>query len=90
MIKIKGLNWNQWREEHISRHGVLPDEVEEVVFGKHYDVKTKQGRYRLIGQTGSGRYLVIIIEPADYGWFDPITARDAAKNEKKLYLKKIK
>jgi len=90
MIRIKGLNWNHWREEHILRHRVSPDEVEEVVFGKHYDVKTKQGRYRLIGQTDNGRYLVVIIEPADYGWFDPITARDAMQNERRLYLKKVK
>lgn len=90
MIKVKGLNWNQQREEHILRHKVSPDEVEEVVFGKHYDVKTKQGRYRLIGQTENGRYLVIVLEPSDYGWFDPVTARDATKNERKLYLKKIK
>lgn len=90
MIKVKGLNWNQQREEHILRHRISPDEVDEVVFGKHYDVKTKQGRYRLIGQTENGRYLVIVLELGNYGWFDPVTARDATQNERRLYLKKVK
>ena len=51
MIRVKGLYWNPQREEHVLRHRISPDEVDEVVFSKHYDVKTKQGRYRLIGQT---------------------------------------
>lgn len=90
MIKVKRLDWNENRKEHIARHRVSLDEVEEVVFSKHYDVKTKQGRYRLIGQTENGRYLVVILEPGDYGWFEPITARDATRNERRLYLKKVK
>lgn len=90
MIKIKRLHWNRWREEHIARHNVSIAEFEDVTFGKHYDIKTRQGRYRLIGQTSDGRYLVVILEPSDYGWFDPITARDATQNERRLYLKKVK
>ena len=61
MIKVKGLNWNQQREEHILRHRVTPDEVDEVV-----------------------------LEPGEYGWFDPVTARDATQGERRLYLKKLK
>ncbi len=89
-MRINRLDWNADREEHIGRHKVSVEEVEEIVYGKHYTVRTKQGRYRLIGQTVIGRYLVVILEPSDHGCFDPITARDATQKERKLYLKKIK
>lgn len=89
-MKVNRLDWNDNRREHIVRHRVSVEEVEDVAFGKHYAVRTRQGRYRLIGQTESGRYLVVILEPAEYDWFDPITARDATQNERRLYLKKVK
>mgnify|MGYP001599278190 CR=1 FL=1 len=89
-MKINRLDWTEERRVHIARHNVSAEEVEDVVYGKHYAVRTKQGRYRLIGQTAQGRYIVIILEPSDHDWFDPITARNATKNERKLYLRKIK
>lgn len=89
-MKVNRLDWNENRREHIAEHRVSIEEVEEIAFGKHYAVRTKQDRYRLIGQTDSGRYLVVIVEPGEYGWFYPITARDATKNERRLYLKKVK
>lgn len=89
-MKVNLLDWNENREEHIARHRVSIEEVEDIAFGKHYAIRTKQGRYRLIGQTGNGRYLVVILQPGDYGWFEPITARDATQNEKRLYLRKVK
>lgn len=89
MIKVKELIWTKEREEHIARHGVTIEEFEETVFGKHYAIKTRQGRYRLIGQTEDGSYLVVIIEPGDYGKFYPITARSAVDNERRLYQKKM-
>jgi len=87
-MTISRLDWNEERREHIAKHNVSVEEVEDIVYGKHYAVKTRQGRYRLIGQTMNGRYLVVILEPTLYDWFDPITARDATKNEKRLYLKR--
>lgn len=89
-MRISRLDWNNERREHIARHRVSVEEVEEIVYGRHYAVKTKQGRYRLIGQTANGRYMVVILEPSDYGWFDPVTARDAMQNERKLYIEKVK
>lgn len=89
-MKISRLDWNEKRREHIARHRVSVEEVEDIVYGRHYAIRTKQGRYRLIGQTVDGRYLVVILEHSDYDWFDPITARDAAQNERKLYIKKVK
>lgn len=64
-MRVNRLDWNDNRREHIARHKVSVEEVEDIAFGKHYAIRTKQGRYRLIGQTEEGRYLVVILEPGD-------------------------
>jgi len=56
------------REEHIARHGIRLDEAEEVVRGRPFVRKTRDRetgdvRYRFIGQTREGRYLLIICAP---------------------------
>lgn len=49
------------REEHISRHHITVDEVEEVVFSNPFITRTREQRFRLIGQTAAGRYLTVIV-----------------------------
>lgn len=33
-MRIDELVWDDWNEDHISRHGVRPEEVEEAVFDR--------------------------------------------------------
>lgn len=72
-------------EEHIARHHVFVEEVEQVVFGNHLIYRTREGRHRLIGQTTAGRYLTIIVAPREHGVFALVTARDADQGERRLY-----
>ena len=30
---FRGLHWDKWNVEHIGKHGVVPQEVEEVIAG---------------------------------------------------------
>jgi hypothetical protein len=60
-MRIHQLIWPQDRIAHIGRHGVTPEEVEEVCFGKSLVLRAKaEGEnpvYYVLGQTEAGRYL---------------------------------
>jgi hypothetical protein len=42
MIAIRRMIWNTWNEKHIIRHGVIPDEVEEVC---QHNPLVQRGKY---------------------------------------------
>ncbi len=83
---IRELHWDEANEEHIARHHVTADEVEEVCFGKHWMLRAS-GRKRkaVFGQTAGGRYLLVILEMWDYGEYDVITARGMDQAERRRY-----
>jgi len=81
---IKKLIWDEWNVEHIARHNVIPDEVEEVCLAKNLLNKSKNKTYRVIGQTDDGRYLTIFIAKKENGYY-PMTARDSMKQERQAY-----
>lgn len=82
MLRIRVLLWDEWNEQHIARHNVEPEEVEEVAFGRvSLAVKIRRGRYRITGQAESGRYLTIFVDRVDSEVFYPVTARDSTDSE---------
>lgn len=87
-MTIQNLIWDEWNIEHIARHNVEPNEVEEVCKNKHSFTRGRQNTYRVIGQTQGGRYLTVIVAVRGNGNFYPVTARDSDKWERKR-LKKI-
>ncbi|OGM30451.1 hypothetical protein A2630_01885 [Candidatus Woesebacteria bacterium RIFCSPHIGHO2_01_FULL_44_10] len=90
MTVIKSLVWDDWNIDHIARHNVNPEEVEWVCSTRNVFAKGKQGTYKVIGQTQSGRYLTVIVAPRGRGWFYPVTARDSDKKEKRNVKNKIR
>jgi uncharacterized DUF497 family protein len=84
-VKIYGLVIEPGREEHIARHQVSIEEVEEVIFGVPFIRKTRQGRYIVIGQTEAGRYLAVFVAPRGRGAYGLVTARDADDVERRAY-----
>ena len=91
LMKITAIIWPEDRIEHIARHGVTPEEVEEVCFENSLVQRTRsQGKnpvYYVLGQTADGRYLfcVIIQFPDKNGY--PVTARPMTAKEKRRYQK---
>jgi uncharacterized DUF497 family protein len=74
------------REDHIARHGVTLDEVDEIVFGEPLIYRERHGYYRVTGQTSGGRYLSVFLGPRDeYGVFGLVTARDASTAERRQF-----
>jgi len=90
-MRINAFIWPEERIEHIARHGLTPEEVEEVCFGKSLVRRAKsEGEnpvYYVLGQSGAGRYLfgVIIRFPDGSGY--PVTAREMTAKEKRRYRK---
>lgn len=89
-MKIRNLIWDEWNVEHTAKHGVSQDEIEEVCFAKHFDIKNGTGKTAIWGQSSAGRYLMIILGIREYGNFYPISARDMEEKEKKFYKKWLK
>lgn len=82
---IRKLIWDEWNIDHIARHNVEPEEVEEVCKSKNLFTRGRNGSYKVIGQTDDGRYLAIILSPRPGGRFYPITARSADDKEKRRF-----
>ena len=88
-MKIVEFVWPQDRIDHIAEHGVTPEEVEEVCFGKPLVLRGKsRGEnpvYYVLGQTARGRYLfcVVIRFPDGVGY--AVTARPMTAKEKRRF-----
>jgi hypothetical protein len=80
--------------DHVLRHGVTEDELEEAFFAasRWLRLPGKLGRRVSVGRTRAGRALALGVEPwsgprgADEGLWSPVTARDATAAEKRRYL----
>ncbi|MEI7686696.1 MAG: hypothetical protein WCL32_16885 [Planctomycetota bacterium] len=88
-MTIDDILWPEDRVQHIARHGVTPEEVEQVCFGKPLVRRAKsEGEnplYYVQGQTEAGRYLFcVLIRFADGSGY-PVTAREMTEREKRRY-----
>ena len=84
-MRIYQLVFESGREEHIARHNVRLDEVEDVALGQPFIRRARQGYLRLIGQTESGRYLTVFVVRRGSGVYSLVTARDATPGERREY-----
>ncbi|OGM32097.1 hypothetical protein A2803_00845 [Candidatus Woesebacteria bacterium RIFCSPHIGHO2_01_FULL_44_21] len=87
-MTVKKLIWDGWNIEHIARHNVTKDEVEELCTYQPIVEKGYGGRIRLIGPTNSGRMLGIVLAPKSDKIYYVVTARPASRKERKAYEQK--
>ena len=89
-LEVDDLYWKDHIiEKIIQNHAVTPEEVEEVIFEGHPEVrKHAENRFLIFGQTQSGRYLFIVIEEESKRIYVPITARDMTDKEKRAFRKR--
>lgn len=85
--RIDRLNWDEWNREHIAKHDVLPEEVDEILASTPVVRRTYKQRFQLLGPTFSGRMLSVIVghvpnQPDTYYVF---SARPASRSERRLY-----
>jgi uncharacterized protein len=88
-VKIQEFIWPADRVDHISRHGVRPEEVEEVCFGQALVQRAeslgKSPVYYVLGQTSSGRHLFCVVIQFSDGKGFPVTARPMTQKERRRY-----
>jgi uncharacterized protein len=88
-MRIHEFVWSQDRIDHIDRHNVTPDEVEEACFGQALVQRAKSGGqnpvYYVLGQTDAGRHLFCVVIQFSDGKGYPVTARPMTDKEKRRY-----
>lgn len=93
---VKDIIWlAQFVDKIISKHGVLPEEVEELFSNKPKFKRIGRGNiqgedlYHAIGQTYTGRYLIaIFVYKPTVRKALVISARDMSRSERKSYARK--
>ena len=88
-MKIDQLIWTEDRVDHIAEHGVRPEEVEDVCFGRSLIQRAKSAGenpvYYVLGQSEAGRYLLcVVIQFPDRKGF-PVTARPMTPKERRRF-----
>lgn len=91
-MHIDRLYWDDWNVEHIASHRVQPQEVEEVFTSRGKQIyHAWKGRYRMLGRTEAGRYLMIVFDyPSRGGAAYVVTARDMDDKERTLFNRRSK
>jgi hypothetical protein len=90
-MRIREIIWPEDRIDHIARHGITPDEFEQVCFGQCLVLRAKsEGEnpvFHVLGITNGGRYLLCIVIRFPDGRGFPITARPMTPRKKPLSTK---
>lgn len=59
------ISWSEEAEDHIVRHGVLPEEVQQALYTRPRWIAPGRGETTLVyAMTDAGRYLLVVIAPA--------------------------
>jgi len=99
MAKFITLRWSDYRIQHIARHKITSEEVEEAILQdsnrliKKYQKSTQfPGKYLYLayGKTKEGRFLTILLLNTEGTEYIPITARNMVPSERQQYFRKGK
>lgn len=87
-ISIYFFEFDDENTEHIGRHGITPEEIEQITGNAYVTARNARGpenRILMIGQTDGGRALTIVLEATrdDVVW-RPITGWDSTLEEHQL------
>ena len=90
-LRLTEIDWREDHIQHVARHHVDPQEVEEACFSSACHIETGRGGggvYYVTGQTATGRYLMIVIRYLGRGRANVITAREMDNHEKARFKKR--
>jgi len=91
MLRIEALEIDDHILDKIeSKHGVSFQEVEEACLSEAPQVRlSKEGLYKLFGQTAAGRYILVVLVNLGGGVWKIVTARQMTDSERRLYIKSL-
>jgi len=86
------FRWNGWNVDHVSKHGVEPDDAEEVVLAARAPFPSYEGdgKWLVRGQTSSGTYIQVIYVVDSDGRFYIIHARQLTHSEKRRLRRRLR
>jgi uncharacterized DUF497 family protein len=88
-VRIHEFVWPEDRINHLSRHGVTPEEVEQTCIGRSLIQRAKSEGvnpvYYVLGQTDAGRYLFVVLISFPDGKGYTVTARPMTDKEERRY-----
>jgi uncharacterized DUF497 family protein len=84
------IEWDQDSIEHIWRHHVGPEEVEETLQGRNAFRRGRGGTYYILGRSGRGRFLFVVLSRKPSGYYRVVTAREMSSTEQKWFKRKVK
>jgi uncharacterized DUF497 family protein len=79
------FRWNRWNAEHIARHGVDPEEAEDVVLGARspYPLERPDEKFLVWGPGRGGRLLQVVFVLDSENTVYVIHARPLTETEKR-------
>ena len=86
---IDRLDWDPGNIAHIARHGVTPEEVEEVRNGRFVTRRSYANRIMIIGPTAGDRLLAVVLEPVEDRAYRVVTARPASRRERRRRMEEL-
>jgi len=90
-MEITWFDWDSDNIEHIGRHNVSPDEVEDVAFDDEPWIrKGRKGTRYILGYTVAGRYLFIVYVLKGKGIARVMTAVEMDEKTRRLYKRRGK
>lgn len=86
---LEELIWDDENAEHIARHGVAVEEVEQVIFDESTMTAATDHPLRLlfIGLSDAERFLAVVVARVGEGQGRCVTARPASRKERDAYKK---
>jgi uncharacterized DUF497 family protein len=89
VLAVRRLVWDPWNVNHIARHDVSPEEVEQVCYGRHVILESYKERLLLIGRAQAGRMLAVILEAVAQDTYYVVTSRPTSRKERAYYEQQI-
>jgi uncharacterized DUF497 family protein len=87
-ITIHFLLFDDENADHIHRHGVTPEEIEQMTGNKYATARNTRfpaNRVMMFGQTDGGRALSVVLEAThDEVVWRPVTAWDSTPEERQI------
>lgn len=85
-VQATRFEWDERNAGHIrEKHGLSPENVEEVFFNLPVVRRVRGGRLAAYGRTDEGRYLTVVFILKPGGVIRVITARDMNRWERRYY-----
>ena len=84
-LHIDRLFWDDWNRDHVSKHGIEPEDAEAVIAADPVVKATYKSRFQLLGSTLTGQVLSVVVGAAQDqpGVYYVFSARPASRGKRR-------